>query len=178
MRKLFTPDSNTQNLFVPDANDVSWEDVAQAQSRWAEAIVDIGNVYLTGGDYRTCAEAHILDLYGFETGPVLFKPTLAAEQPFRTTFETALSYFVGGSVAEDRGFALRPWSHVEFGDRNVVFIDNGAFAMGNYVFTPHSTNEEPVHVEYTFGYTRNEDGVLRICVHHSSLPYQPQGGSA
>ena len=28
-------------------------------------------------------------------------------------------------------------------------------------------------VEYTFGYKRNDDGKIRIYLHHSSLPYVP-----
>ena len=33
-------------------------------------------------------------LYAYDIGKVLFKPTLAAQEQFRPTFETALSYFV------------------------------------------------------------------------------------
>ena len=29
------------------------------------------------------------------------------------------------------------------------------------------------YVEYTFGYKRNSDGKVRICLHHSSIPYEP-----
>ena len=178
MGKLFTPDKTVNPALVEGSKEVTWDDVVHAQSLWADALVEIGRIFLSGGDYRTRAEEHVLNLYGFENGPVLFKPTLAAEQPFRTTFETALSYFIGGSVSEDRGFALRPWAKVEFGQQHVMYIDNGAFAMGEYVFTPHNEQEAPVRVEFTFGYTRDADGALRICLHHSSLPYQPAGDGA
>ena len=28
-------------------------------------------------------------------------------------------------------------------------------------------------VEFTFGYKRNDDGKVRICLRHSSIPYAP-----
>ena len=42
-------------------------------------------------------------------------------------------------------------------------------AMGKYFFTPQKG--EGVKVEYTFGYVKNDDGKLKIVLHHSSLPY-------
>lgn len=48
--------------------------------------------------------------YAFEFGPILFKPKLAADQPFRPDLAGTLSYFVTGNdnYAEDKGFALKP----------------------------------------------------------------------
>merc|ERR1719213_754683 len=43
--------------------------------------------------------------------------------------------------------------------------------MGDYFFTDATTGAE-VRVEYTFAYKRCEDGVVRICLHHSSVPYE------
>ena len=40
--------------------------------------------------------------------------------------------------------------------------------MGNYFFT--DSNGDEVKVEYTFGYVSDENGNLRIQVHHSSMP--------
>eukprot|EP00793_Prasinoderma_coloniale_P000936 PRCOL_00007026-RA len=42
--------------------------------------------------------------------------------------------------------------------------------MGSYVFTNATTGAES-KVEYTFGYKRNDDGKVRIYLHHSSVPY-------
>merc|ERR1719326_2484141 len=42
--------------------------------------------------------------------------------------------------------------------------------MGDYVFTDATSGDE-VRVEYTFGYKRNDDGKVRIYLHHSSVPY-------
>ena len=44
--------------------------------------------------------------------------------------------------------------------------------MGTYEFTCATTGEIS-DVEYTFGYKRNSDGKVRICLHHSSIPYEP-----
>jgi len=43
--------------------------------------------------------------------------------------------------------------------------------MGNYFFT--GTDGDETKVEYSFGYTKDEDGNLKIVLHHSSLPYSP-----
>mmetsp|Transcript_34744 Transcript_34744/g.58827 ORF Transcript_34744/g.58827 Transcript_34744/m.58827 type:complete len:224 (-) Transcript_34744:186-857(-) len=42
--------------------------------------------------------------------------------------------------------------------------------MGDYVFTSAADGSE-TRVEYTFGYKRNDDGKVRIFLHHSSVPY-------
>merc|ERR1711963_506895 len=47
---------------------------------------------------------------------------------------------------------------------------SAAFAMGNYYFTS-ADNGTTTQVEYTFGYKKNDDGKLRIFLHHSSVPY-------
>merc|ERR1711860_97392 len=44
------------------------------------------------------------------------------------------------------------------------------FAMGNYYFTSADDGSK-TQVEYTFGYKKNDDGKLRIFLHHSSVPY-------
>ena len=154
------------------------EEVLLAQARWANGVVEIGRAKLNGEDYRARARRFLSDLYAFESGIVLFKPTLAAEQPFRKTFNEALSYFVGGDIPEDRGFALRPWASVEFGDQHIMVVEEGALAMGEYFFTPHEDPRQVVRVEYTFTYVRDEDGVLRIRSHHSSLPFAPEARAA
>merc|ERR1740129_683461 len=44
----------------------------------------------------------------------------------------------------------------------------------NMFFTDATTGEN-VRVEYTFAYKRCTDGQVRICLHHSSVPYTPAG---
>ncbi|MCG9886147.1 MAG: hypothetical protein MH825_11350 [Cyanobacteria bacterium] len=148
------------------------EEVMAAQRRWGDAIAAIGAAYGSGGDYRALAAQTVDDLYGYDEGPVLFKPTRAAALPFRGTEAEAVSYFVGGSVPEDHGFALQPWSRVRFENAGIVTDGDSAIAMGRYYFTDAQTQEE-VAVDYTFGYFKGDRGQVLINLHHSSLPYQP-----
>lgn len=154
-------------------NAINEQEVLEAQKAWGAGIVAIGATFLAKGDYKARAAQHIKDLYAYEQGEVLFKPTLAAKQQFRPTFDEALSYFVGGDISEDAGFAIKPWSKVRFGEQKIVILADSALAMGNYFFTPVGSEEE-TKVEYTFGYIKDEDGNVRINVHHSSLPFSPE----
>lgn len=151
---------------------ITKEEVLSAQNAWGEGIVEIGKVFLEKGDYKSRAEQHIKELYAYDQTKVLFKPTLASDVQFRITFTEALSYFVGGSVSEDNGFAIKPWAKVRFGEQQIVTESNFALAMGNYFFTPVGENEE-TKVEYSFAYIRDSQGKLRIGLHHSSLPFNP-----
>ena len=45
-------------------------------------------------------------------------------------------------------------------------------AMGNYYFTPAKGGDD-VKVEYSFAYTKDKDGKLKIILHDSHLPYIP-----
>lgn len=148
---------------------ITENEILTAQKLWGDGIVAIGKVFTDGGDYRARAGAHIDKLYSYAQGPVLFKPTKAAENQFRGSREDALSYFVGGHIAEDQGFAIAPWSDVRFENHDIILMETTALAMGNYFFT--ATNGDVIKVEYTFGYIKDEDGVLRIILHHSSVPY-------
>lgn len=156
----------------PVSGAITTEDVLAAQKAWSDGIVAIGATYVAQGDYRQAAADHIATLYAYEQGGVLFKPTLASADQFRETKDEALSYFVGGSIAEDTGFAIRPWTNVRWGEQVIHSYGNTAAAMGNYFFTPDGSTEE-IKVEYTFVYERDPQGDLRIRVHHSSVPYTP-----
>lgn len=149
---------------------VSLVDVERAQKVWGDAIVEIATAYKNGSDYVKIASNHINSLYGYQMGPVLFKPTLATLNQFRPTFDTALSYFVASNNAcsEDKGFAIKGWTKVRFENHSVIIDDNRAIAMGNYFFTDSEGSE--VKVEYTFGYIEDEHRNLRIQLHHSSIP--------
>ena len=155
------------------ANCITEKDVTNAQETWGNAIVAIGKAHKKGGDYKTLAADTVDNLYGYDEGKVLFKPTKASEGQFRLKEEDAVSYFVKGKIAEDKGFALQPWSKVRFENAGVSVGCNDAVAMGNYYFTDANTGKE-TKVEYTFGYRRNEEGKLLIDLHHSSLPFNPK----
>lgn len=143
--------------------------ILAAQDAWADGIVRIGEAKMRGGDYRQVAFDHIAGLYGYEYGPVLFKPTKASDDQFRETVEEAHSYFVTGIIDEDNGFAINPWYGVRFDNHDILIHDDFALAMGNYYFT--TADNEEVKVEYTFGYRLDDDDQARIVLHHSSLPY-------
>ena len=156
-------------------------DVLKAQSKWAEAIVEIGSAYTAGRDVTACAKKHIETLYAYDDGPVLFKPTKCKERQFRSTIDGALSYFVGHEFAkgefpktgftEDQGFAIAPFISVRFMNVDIIPGLGRAIAMGNYFF--ETTEGAAVKVEFTFGYRRLKRGIV-IDLHHSSIPYHEQ----
>ena len=153
---------------------IGMADVEGAQKAWGEGIVAIANAHKNDGDYVSIASNHINTLYAYQMGPVLFKPTLAAIDQFRPTFDTALSYFVASNNAcpEDKGFAIKGWTNVRFENSDVIIDGGTALAMGNYYFTDPQGAE--VKVEYTFGYIEDEQGNLRIQLHHSSMPAESE----
>ena len=162
------------------------DEVTALQAGWASAIKTISQVHRDGGDFVTTAGSAASELYGYGHCNVLFKPTKAAEHPFRPKPNAAMSYFVGHKAlsdgyTEDGGFAInngKGWQNVVFDNHQVDLNGNVAIAMGTYTFTCATTGDD-VKVEYTFGYKRNEDGKARIFLHHSSVPYcAPKAASA
>lgn len=155
-----------------EATPITPTEVEAAQKAWGEGIVAIGKTFTENGDYRKAATDHIDRFYAYDlSDTVLFKPTLAAQTQFRGTEEAALDYFVGKEDTEDKGFALAPYTAVRWENEGTVIDEDGdkAVAMGNYYFTgPDGTETK---VEYTFGYIKDDEGNLRITVHHSSLPF-------
>ena len=157
---------------------VTRDEVIEAQNFWAKSIVDISESFLTGGDYVGLASERAGQLYGYDHSNVLFKPTKASHQQFRPTASDAMSYFVGHDAVidgfkEDQGFAInakKGFSRVIFNNHQIDCHGDVAHAMGTYEFTCATTGEIS-DVEYTFGYKRNDDGKVRICLHHSSIPY-------
>jgi hypothetical protein len=146
--------------------------IHEAHAEWGNKLVAIGKAKTEGQDFKFLAAQMIKELYNYDNGIVLFKPTKASQKQFRLTKESALSYFVGGdpNFPEDQGFALQPWTTVKFENTGFIIHDNVVLAMGNYFFTP--LHGEVVKVEYTFGYTLEPNGKLMINLHHSSLPFQ------
>ncbi|OIJ14905.1 hypothetical protein BKP35_05595 [Anaerobacillus arseniciselenatis] len=124
---------------------ITEQEVLDFQTSWGEGIVNIGNVYSEGGDYEAAATEHIEHFYGYDMSDVLFKPTLALEERHRGTFESAMSYFIGGDISEDSGFAIAPWTDVQWENEGVLIEGNKAVTMGVYYFTP-ADGGEPVEV--------------------------------
>jgi hypothetical protein len=110
--------------------------------------------------------------YGYQFGPVLFKPTLTvAPQTFRTTRAGALAYFVGDDRAfpMDQGFALKSWRKVEVRNAAIFISGNTATTMGNVMIA--DKNGKITTVDKTWQFLKDDNGKLRIVLHHSSLPY-------
>jgi len=155
------------------ATTMTKELIEAAQKAWGDGIVRIAAAHTAGEDYTAVASDHVNTLYAYGLTPVLFKPTLAAEQQFRSTFDDALSYFVASNDAcpEDKGFAIKGWTKVRFENVDLLTEEKVGMAMGNYFFT--SPEGDEVKVEYSFGYILDADGKVRINLHHSSMPFAP-----
>ena len=153
---------------LPTGPEITIEDIAAAQKMWGDAVVAIG---AAGEDAKKVAKEAAKAAYAFEFGPIQFKPTLAADQPFRPDLEGTLSYFVAGNPKydEDKGFALTPWTKVRFDNHTIKMFGNKAIAMGHYYFT--NTKGVETKVEYTKGYVKTEDGRTLLFLQDSSMPY-------
>ena len=155
---------------IKEKIDTTEFEIIGAQKLWAKNVIEIGNLYAKNEDYNTRARIFVNQFYAFDISEVLFKPTLASETQFRFTYEDALSYFIGGSIAEDKGFALKPWKKIRFGKRKIIILKETALSMGNYFFQGFDDSNE-IKVEYTFGYVKDNYDNLLINLHHSSIPY-------
>jgi len=162
---------NLHHSSLPYVIGVTEAQVLAAQKAWGDGIVAISSAHTNGGDYVKVATEHIETLYGYGLGHVLFKPTLAAAQQFRSDFDGALSYFVAsnGAAPEDGGFAIKGWTAVRFENVDIILAGTTATTMGNYYFT--KADGSVTKVEYSFGYFLDANNHLRINLHHSSLPY-------
>jgi hypothetical protein len=153
---------------------ISKQEIIQFQQEWGDKIVHIGKLFLEGKDYKQATIELVEQLYAFNEGSVLFKPTRAAKRQFRATKEGAISYFIGDNdqFPEDSGFALNPWIKVRFENYNFILDESMPISMGRYFFTDPMGKEK--HVEYTIGYIRSEENKIKIKLHHSSVPFRKQ----
>lgn len=160
-------------------NIITYDEVNAAQKAWCDALVKIGQLKESGGDYKGFAEQVLTDAYNYDQGKVFFKPTLAyGDQTFRNDKKGALSYFVGGDpdYPNDKGFALAPWVKARYdnaGENNegIQIYGSVAITMGNVWVTGKDGKE--VMVDKTWVFRKGKDGKLRIIVHKSSLPFTP-----
>ena len=154
---------------------INENDLANARSAWGESMIEISQAYEKKGiEQATVVANKMLDnLYGFEFGAVLFKPTLSGgNQTFRSDKEGALSYFVGNNpkYPMDSGFGIKDWLEVKSETSSVLIDQNIAMWMGWVTFI----NKEgtSIKVDKSWGYKKNENRNLKIVLHHSSLPYK------
>lgn len=159
-----------------NAAPITVAEVEAAQRAWGNALVAIATEYERNGQAAaTRLAGEVLDAaYGYNLGPVAFKPTLAyGDTTFRTTRESALAYFVGGNdrFPGDTGFALKGWRSYEIDNAAIVINGTTAISTGNVMLT--NKDGETTTVNKTWGWVRDANGALRIVLHHSSLPYAP-----
>merc|ERR1712100_243661 len=64
-------------------NSITEVEVLECQAKWANAIKTISKTYKEKGDYIGAAGNAAAELYGYGHSKVLFKPTKAAQYPFR-----------------------------------------------------------------------------------------------
>ena len=133
---------------------------------WSKGVIDIGKIYREGGDYKKSAKLFLDTHYAFEETDVLFKPTFTKEVVFRNNKKDALSYFVGGDISEDNGFALKPWESIQLEELNTLVAKDLTAAMGTLRFKPQKAKETTL-VAFTFIFTKIDEAI-KIKVHHSS----------
>ena len=119
---------------------ITLAEVEAAQQAWGQALVAISTEYDRKGyaAAKRLAETVLDTAYGYNMGPVLFKPTLTvAPQTFRTQRDGALAYFVGGdkNFPKDTGFALKGWRSYKIENASVLITGNSATSMGNVMLT-------------------------------------------
>lgn len=148
------------------------KNIADIQQKWGNSIIEIGKAYLDKKDYLKLTENFLDELYYFNQGKVLFKPTKASHKQFRNKRNEFISYFIGHNKVsdEDKGFALEPWKDIYFQNFDFITYDDIVISMGNYLFTDYENKK--TKVEYSFGYMFNQESKLKIIFHHSSIPYK------
>ena len=148
--------------------------VHKMQEKWANIILEIGKAYKKKISSNSLIFELLHDVYAFDHSEVLFKPTLAKQNQFRSSKEEFISYFLGQNKVckEDSGFAIKGWKHV-FSDAKAVFLDeNMALWMGWVTLV--NKDRQSTKVDKSFGFKLCKRRHLKIVLHHSSLPYQNQ----
>ena len=155
---------------------INEEQLLQARVAWGKGMIAISTAYDESGitQAKIIADDFLDYVYGFELGPVLFKPTLSGgAQTFRPTKESALSYFVGHNpkYPSDNGFGIKSWHEIK-SETCAAFVDEDvAMWMGRVTLTDR--NGHSVVVDKSWGYKKLRNEALKIVLHHSSLPYNP-----
>tara|TARA_B100000989_G_scaffold298837_1_gene290313 strand:+ start:2656 stop:3123 length:468 start_codon:yes stop_codon:yes gene_type:complete len=145
--------------------------VLKSQEKWSNYILKIGAAYKKKENLDNLVDEFLDKVYAFEHSEVLFKPTLAKTNQFRSKREEFISYFLGENKVcpEDKGFAIKDWKSINFKNFKIIINNGYILSMGNYYF--EDSNNTVLKVEYTFGFVQIGENELRINLHHSSLPY-------
>jgi hypothetical protein len=159
-------------------SNITYNDISASQATWGNAVIAIGNDYGTGSDWTAAsasAEAALTTAYNYDTGRVLFRPTLTGiPHTFRNSKESAHSYFVSGAY-DPYGFATQNrWQNVKFESMSYQYFGNVAFSMGYVNFSgsltgSFTTASSGVTVDKTFGYIKDDSGSVKIFLHYSAV---------
>ena len=79
------------------------------QKKWADIVLKIGKAYKQKINLDNLIFELLNNVYAFNQGEVIFKPTLAKHNQFRSTKDEFISYFLGQNKVckEDSGFAIK-----------------------------------------------------------------------
>ena len=176
--------SGLETKTVVNDNIISAKEVRAAHKGWTDALVSISQTNKKKGIEAAKALAgDVIDgAYAYQLGAVAFKPTWASgDSSFRTTREGAVSYFVGDNDNfDDLGYAIgnKPdpvtgersaWKKAWF-DRSVMRLDGNTATVQGFMYTKDEAGNVS-YVDKTWGYQKDDDGTVRIVLHHSSSPY-------
>ena len=159
---------------------ISIKEVQEAQKGWCQALIKISKIHSKSGLSKSKPLAsEIIDAaYGYNLGPVAFKPTWAnGKTSFRSTRKGAISYFVGDDPAyNDKGFAIgtpsstrSPWIKCRPENNVIQVFGNTANTMG-WVHVEAKKKKKST-VDKTWTFIKDDAGNLRIVLHHSSSPF-------
>ena len=176
--------SSLETKVVVNDNIITGKEVRAAHKAWTDALVSISQTYKKDGlDAAKSLAGDVIDgAYGYQLGAVAFKPTWAyGDTTFRTTRDGAVSYFVGGDKNfDDLGYAIgnkpdpvtgerSPWKKAWF-DRSVMRLDGNTATVQGFMYTKDEDGNVG-YVDKTWAYQKDDEGTVRIVLHHSSSPY-------
>ena len=178
-------DSSLDTQTVVNNSTITGKEVRAAYKGWTDALVSISQKYKNEGfDAAQAFAGDVIDgAYAYQLGAVAFKPTWTyGDTTFRTTRDGALSYFVGGDENyADIGFAIgnkpdpvtgerSPWKKSWF-DRSVMRLDGNTATVQGLMYTKDEDGNTS-YVDKTWSFQKDDQGALRIVLHHSSSPYE------
>ena len=136
---------------------ITKEEVKNAQSVWGEGVVKIGKLKEDRFKCEKFANEFLDNLYAFDLGEVLFKPTKCEHEQFRPSKAEALSYFISGenrACHEDKGFAINPWTNVRFENSGFILERDRAISRPLVATEPVLINSEVISVTVPSGRRR------------------------
>lgn len=151
---------------------IAANEIDAAERRWADAVVEMGRCHQQQPQRLSAVATQLLtEVYDFEAG-VLFKPTLATgPYHFRRSLSQTLSYFIGGEIPGDMGFARKPWQAVRFLSHGRIWLGSGESVVSGGVYEFQDPAGQITRAEFTFVYHLTaQPGSIKILAHHSSLP--------